>query len=337
MTAPDPHPNPFESNSDSQPGPGPGSDPTVPPSAYAPQPGWAAPPPPYAYTPYGYGYAGTGWADPDPLVPHPAGGVADWWRQVWLAFARSWRPLALIVVITNAAPVVALALLGSWWVGRSFSLVDSADGVGQDVIIHWGVVGTFAAIAGIIALVSVFLYAISWCAGMWTVTRQAAGLPASVGRALAFGARHCLRTGGVLIVVGLMVAIGVVACVVPGLYLGVAASLVVPFLVFDRGVGAISGSFQVVNRNFGAVLGRLLIVYLIAAIPSVVVSTITLGLRSATLDSSPAASVVPAVLDGVVAVPIAMFTIVGVMLIYAQMWARAIPTTVHDLARSLDS
>jgi hypothetical protein len=208
--------------------------------------------------------------------------------------------------------------------------------------VHWGTLGAFVGLGVVLGIVSLFASAIGWSGAMWLVTRQAAGAPASVGEALAFGARRCLRLGGLLVVVGLMVVVGLVACFLPGLYLAIAASLVVPFAIFDRGTGAISGSFRLVNRNFGAVLGRLVIMYLlvgaVSGVVNLIVSSIVGGsMTNATANASPSAGAIvgEAVFSAIVAVPTTMFLIIGILMTYSQMRARAVPTTAHDLVNSL--
>jgi hypothetical protein len=133
------------------------------------------------------------------------------------------------------------------------------------------------------------------------------------------------------------------ACFLPGLYLGVAASLVVPFAIFDRGTGAISGSFRLVNRNFGAVLGRLVIMFLLVAAASFVVNLIVSAVAGGSMTTTTTANTGPSggailgesVFSAIVSVPTTMFLIIGILMTYAQMRARAVPTTVHDLVNGL--
>ncbi len=314
--------------------------------AGAPYPGAQYPrqpyPDPYPSGPYGAGtpYGGQVPYRADPLVPHPGGGISAWWNSLWSAFGRSWKQVLPIVALTSALPSILLGIVGVELLSRSFTVID--DGVTSDVTVHWGVFGAFLGLGLGLGIVALFAAAIGWSGSMWLVTRQAAGAPASVGDALAFGARRCLRLGGLFIVVGLMVVGGLIACVLPGLYLGVAASLVVPFAVFDRGTSAISGSFRLVNRNFGAVLGRLLIMYLLAAAVSgvinAIVSTIVSGsATTTTTDTTPSGSALvgEAISSAVVAIPTTIFLIIGILMTYAQMRARAVPTTAHDLVNSL--
>ena len=136
----------------------------------------------------------------DPLVPHPGGGFSAWWNSLWSAFARSWKQLLPIVLLTSAVPSIILAIVGVEFLSRSFTVVD--DGDTSDVTVHWGVFGAFLGLGVALGIVALFASAIGWSGAMWLVTRQAAGAPASVGDALAFGARRCLRLGGLFIVVG---------------------------------------------------------------------------------------------------------------------------------------
>jgi hypothetical protein len=274
-------------------------------------------------------------------VPHPGGGFSAWWNSVWSAFGRSWKQLLPIVLLTSAAPGIVLAIVGVEFLSRSFTVVNNGDT--DNVTVHWGEFGAFIGLGAALGIVALFAGAIGWSAAMWLVTRQAVGAPASVGDALAFGARRCLRLGGLFVVVALMVVAGFAACFLPGLYLAVAASLIVPFAIFDRGTGAISGSFRLVNRNFGAVLGRLVIMYLLAAAVSLVVNLVVSAIASGsittttTADTGPSAGALvgESVVSAIVAVPTTMFLIVGILMTYAQMRARAIPTTAHDLVNSL--
>ncbi len=323
-----------------------------PPYSGAPYPGQPYPgqpypgqpyPDPYAIGPYGAGtpYGGQIAYPADPLVPHPGGGFSAWWNSLWSAFARSWKQLLPIVLLTSAAPSIILAIVGVEFLSRSFTVVDNVDA--SNVTVHWGAFGAFLGLAVALGVVALFASAIGWSGAMWLVTRQAAGAPVSVGDALAFGARRCLRLGGLFIVVALMVVAGLVACFLPGIYLAMAASLVVPFAIFDRGTGAISGSFRLVNRNFGAVLGRLVIMYLLVAAVSFVVNLIVSAAAggsmstTTTADTGPSAGAVigESVFSAIVAVPTTMFLIIGILMTYAQMRARAIPTTAHDLVNSL--
>ena len=56
-----------------------------------------------------------------------------------------------------------------------------------------------------------------------------------------------------------------------------------------------------------------------------------------TANTGPSAGAVvgESVFSAIVSVPTTMFLIIGILMTYAQMRARAIPTTAHDLVNSL--
>jgi len=366
MTTPDPNdPRQYGSPPGS-----PYSDPTLPsgsagappprqpypdqPAGYAP-PGYEYPPPGYGptaygstgyaqpgYPPHGYPAGGYGAYEYDPLVPAPGGGASAWWNQSWRAFARSWKQLLAVVFVTTTIPgIVFTGIEAATLSGHPlFTLVTHVGSEPDTIIMHWRNVLVFSAVALVWGLITVFLTSAGWAAAMWIVTRQAAGRPAPVGAALAYGFRRCPKVGGVLLLVQLMVFAGLIACIVPGLYLAAASSLFVPFLLFERGRGAISGSFQAVNANFGAVLGRLLIVLLITVGASIPVSAITRSVASTSVGAHgtihTGSLIFQWLTSSVVGIPATMFWIIAVLMTYAQMRARAVPTTVGDLAASLD-
>lgn len=365
MTMPDPNdPRPYGSAPGS-----PYSDPTVPsgasdaPPAWTPQPDQTAgyPPPGYDYPPPGYGptvFGSTGYAQPgyppygyppgaygayasDPLVPAPGGGVSAWWTQSWRAFGRSWKQLLPIVLVTMTIPaLVFTAIYVAVLSGGPLYTVATRFEAPDTVTVHWQRVLVLAVVGALYGLITVFVTSAGWAAAMWTVTRQAAAAPAPLGAALAFGLRRCASVGGTILLVGLMVFAGFIACIVPGLYLAVASSLIVPFLLFERGSGAIGSSFRAVNANFGAVLGRLLIAFLVTSGASIALSAITLPVASTSVNADgtihTGSLVLQSLLSSVVSIPSSMFLIITVLMTYAQMRARAVPTTVGDLATALD-
>jgi TctA family transporter len=163
---------------------------------------------------------------------------------------------------------------------------------------------------------------------------------------LRYGLRRFGRLGGILVVVAIMTFFGIIACLIPGLYVIVATSLVIPCALFERGSSAIAGSFRLVNRNFGGVLGRVLLTWLLASVPSVVAYCFggfsaagNAGLAvDALADSSPSAadSIGSTVFSQILSVPTTMFVIAATLATYAQMRSREAWTSVADLNTALD-
>jgi len=106
----------------------------------------------------------------------------------------------------------------------------------------------------------------------------------------------------------------------------------------------VSAAPQQLALDFGAVLGRLLIMYLlvttVSGVLNLIISTIAGGsgtTTTATTDTGPSAGglIGEALFSAIVSVPTTMFLIIGILMTYAQMRARAVPTTAHDLVNSL--
>jgi hypothetical protein len=293
------------------------------PPDYSPPPGY--PPPSYGPPP-GYGPAGFPAASPgDVLVPAPAGGFTTWWVQLWAVFNRDWRGLLPIVLLTYSLPGALFAIIGNWnhrivrsGGGMSMSWSGHGGGFLLDLLLFW--------------LVAAVLGAIGFAAATRYVTRRSVGATESLGDSLRYGLSRAGRLVPLFLLVGLMVLAGLALCVLPGLYLGVATSLVGAIALYESGPGVIGRSFRMVNANFGPVLGRLaaLVALLVAlgGIVGCVGGLLTGGGRAGTVISG----VVFAVLEA----PLTTLLVIGVLLTYTQIRAKTGPTDAPGLDRALD-
>jgi hypothetical protein len=229
-------------------------------------------------------------------------------------------------VILFAAPQLAIGLLQ-----HLFGL----DGSGT---------GGFGGLAALqissiaLTIVSFYLTAVGWGASHWTIVRQAVGAPAPFGEALSFGFRNSMRVWGWILLYSLVAGIGFCALVLPGIYLAIAGGLIVPAAIFQRGSSALSISFRLVNRNFGAAAGRLILLYLPMLAVALITAAVTLGEFSAA-SASPLSGAVPdmsgVLVNAVLGTVAEMILIIGVLLTYGQIRARTLPSTSLDLAAAL--
>jgi len=292
---------------------------------------------------YGTGYAGVGHPTGvlDPLVTWPSERFAGWWRRVWATFGRSGGTLFGILVLTQAVPSILFSLV-TFDLLRRMLVVDNTT-YPQTATMDWSIAGRFFGWAAVYLVVTVFLGAAGWVAGVWAITRRSAGAPAPIGAALAYGFRNCLRVGAWLIPCMLMIIAGSVACLLPGLYFALATSLIVPVAVYQRR-SPIGGTFRLVNSNFGAMLGRMSLIFVLATGIDLVGSLIVGGLRAAgtvgTTTAEPlhltAYDVISTVASSLLGAATSSILVVAVTLAYAEMRAREWPTTVHDLNAALD-
>ena len=211
------------------------------------QPGYG----PQPYPPYPGGGFGPGGPPPgDPLVPADLGG---WFQRIVGLVRRSFVPLLQIQVAVAVLSVLVTLLLG----GAMTAITPGDVGGAFSSTIE----GT--AVLGVVIVSVVGAYALA--ASVFIAVTQASGEPANLGTALSFAARRVLPLIGWGIVAGLLIGIGIVLLILPGLYLAVvfAASLTGVVVIERRGIGR---CFKLVNNRFGPTLGRMLLAFLAAIV-----------------------------------------------------------------------
>jgi hypothetical protein len=173
----------------------------------------------------------------DPLV---APSFSDWWSKVIGVLVRSWRPLLVIQLATVVPGMVISAVV----------LAATASG---STALSIG-----AALLGLVGVVIVFVVALlAQAASIYVVAKQASGEVVGAGPALSFAAGRALPLLGWSILAGILVVIGFLLLVLPGLYLVVVFSACLTgVIMFER--AGIGRTFGLVNRAFGQTLGRLL-------------------------------------------------------------------------------
>jgi hypothetical protein len=120
----------------------------------------------------------------------------------------------------------------------------------------------------------------------------------------AFGSHRVLSLIWLGIIVTVMVGVGFVLFIIPGVYLFVALAFAIPVLMLEglRGMGAISRSISLVSQRWWATFGRLLIglilVIVAAFLVGVIGSAITHGVSSVSLYL---------IINGIVSIILAVF------------------------------
>lgn len=96
--------------------------------------------------------------------------------------------------------------------------------------------------------------------------------------------RYFFPVLGTSIITGIIVGFGFAFCFLPGVYLGVSLSLILPILVLEgKGFGdAFSRSFKLVKPNFWMILGALIVIFIIVYLLSIIFSipALIMGLKS---------------------------------------------------------
>jgi hypothetical protein len=182
------------------------------------------------------------------------------------------RLLLLVAIV-----VVPLSLLNALVTDVAFdpAQVEVTDGVvvGEAVDRNWGAVLLLGAIT---ALIGVLIYAVLQAAMIRAGAQATIGDPVDVEASYRYGFR---RLGSVLLVgllVAVIVGIGFILLIIPGIILLVFLSVAIPALVVEdrRGTEALGRSWDLVRGDFWHTLGVIVVVYLIVAIVSGIIGAI---------------------------------------------------------------
>lgn len=312
----------------------------------APPQGWAWPAgaypghPPMPGQPYSLPYGWHPGVDPgDPLVNPPYAGIGGWFSRCTGAVRRGWRQLLPIMLLTQTVPAAVIAVL-------SIALAPTAEPVTRldgTTVLPNGYPQNVLAFYGAVLLASLIfgpLQSTGWAAGTWVVARQAAGEPVGMGAALRYGLRRALGLWGWTLVASLLIALGVCACILPGIYVLAAVALFGPVYLFER-KDPMGRSFGTLHRRFGMVLGRvaLVAVALVAAwLVNVVVGTVNrlvFGAHPMDAPGTAAGAVALAVVGAVLVTPAYLAQLVGLVATYAEQRAQDGPVNSARLAAEL--
>jgi hypothetical protein len=171
--------------------------------------------------------------------------------------ATTWRPI-LTVQLWWVVPLLALGFAGS--LIAPDTTVDSSNDAS-------GVLGAFA-VALPLGLVSALLVCVVQLASLHVLVQRATGHQVSVRTALLAGLRrvHAMIGWGVL--AGLLIAVGVVLCVLPGIYVALVMATLPAIVLLERGKG-IGRAFELFHAKFGDSLARVATIagiYLVGAV-----------------------------------------------------------------------
>ena len=288
-----------------------------------------------------------GWYDPalDPLVPQPGTRLEAWTERITGTLRRSWLPVGLILLVLVAAPNILFGILGAGLgAAVEFAPETSAEAFRRPEF----AIGTIGVLL-LLGLITIILNALAWASSIWAITQGAVGQPAPLGDAIRAGARRMWPMLGWYILYGLMCGVGLVFCLLPGLYLALAGSLFSFVVMYERGTGPIGRSFSIVHREFGAALGRVLLLALVYLGVSVLVSDAVGGgaLGAGAIDFSAAESgsspvsigfqVVGQIVSAAVAIPLELLLIVGLLVTYTQLRARHEPVSTVQLHAAVNA
>ncbi len=281
----------------------------------------------------------------DPLVPPPGSPLGYLFNKITQIAGRSWRSVLLIVFLASGLPTALIEFV--YWVSYGYAGFGSRtpgrlDDVSDGRLLLGGVI-TFG-----VALALSFVVVAGWAAAVWALTVEASGERATLGAAFTFGFSRVLSLWVWALAVSLIVAVGTVCLVLPGIYLAVALSLFAMVVIYEPGLNPISRSFKLTHLSFGRTLGRVLLLGLVITVYSTVVNLIFSLIQSSIvsnttdgldLDAGSRVSlgVIGAIGDLISTVPGTALLAVALVPIYGELRARETPTSTPILRHQLGS
>ncbi len=332
--------------------PGPSDQPTAPftPPSYD-QPGYGQPPaappgyPPapqggYSLPPYVGGGAPGGMPGfVDPLVPADQS-FGAWFAKLQEVGKRSWKAALIIVTIAIAAPMGLVRLVQTATGSAAYFGPGAATEVG-DLMATLGtaMVGLFFTLLAAVA--AGFVAALGWAAGVWALTHEAAtGQPANLGDALRYGLKRALPLWGWTLATGLLVVVGLCACVLPGLWVAFATCMFGMVVLFERGQNPIGRSFKLTHANPLPTLGKVAVLAVVALVYNFVVGgivgVILLGIISVAGPTGILAGFV-SFLQSIVSAPVNALLLIALLPLYAQLRATEGQVSTPQLHQELVS
>lgn len=206
----------------------------------------------------------------DPLVTDTFEG---WWHASLDVVQRSWRTVGLILLIGVVLP--------RWVLGAFNNNVRAPE---RDVVVtDWQAwVREYSPglavwiIGGILTLAVLYVSGSAVLGAVRTAAAEAAGGFLALGEAFSFGFRRGGKFFLWLLLAWITITVGLVLCVLPGLWAIFALSLMAPAAVFEARRSPYARSIQLTHSAFWPALGRIIIVVLVALAANIIIALIGL-------------------------------------------------------------
>ncbi len=267
----------------------------------------------------------TGGDPGDPLISYTYHG---WWRRSIALIKRIWPQL----LILQAIGAVISLLFGLALRQIRVPFMAESDQV--------QVLDVVARVAGELAgaLIDVVTFTLVTLAVVHLVVLTAAGDPPSTGRCLLGAGRRLLPLLGWSLLSGVMVAVGLLLCLLPGLYFMLVLLVLAPVVAIERRAG-IGRCFDLFNSGSNAAWGRngtiLALMLGVTAAGSVLALPVMAAVGSVRVDTGESSSVASLVVGNILAAAVGMLSGPLAVTAYADLRASRESITTADLAAQL--
>jgi hypothetical protein len=260
---------------------------------------------------------------PGPNDPLVSANFSGWWTRSFRLLSVSWRQI-LSVHLIWAIPLLIFNVVSNLLP----SDVESTDNIDMsDVLI-------VLAVAIPLVGVGLLLSMIAQLAALHVVVQRALGRPVSIGVALMAGLRRTPAMVGWGFLEILLVAGGVLLCVLPGIYVVLVLMILPAIILLERGVG-IGRAFELFHADFGAAMARVGTILAVSVAAAIVENAFTAALTRGATDVSTVGMdvMIPvAIMSTVVSVASSVVTAPLILTAYADMRSRREPFSTAYLA-----
>jgi ABC-type sugar transport system permease subunit len=258
----------------------------------------------------------------DPLVSHDLG---TWFSKGFAAVARSWKGV-LVIQIIGAVAIGVLTLLLNLVI---FDDLLTTDGDEFDFE-----VGPLIAGVAFFVLVGIVLQGIITLATARIIVDDAAGRPTNLAAAFNLAGRRVAPWIGWSLVTGILIVIGFVFLIAPGVWLGIVfGASILGVVVFER-ANPFERCFPLIKGMFWSILGRVLLLILGSVIYTLIVDLIVNSLVSSDANGE---RLMGEIFRAVFLIPVTMLTAALYVITYAELRNREQPgVTSEGLAQAMD-
>ncbi len=212
-----------------------------------------------------------------PVNPQPEGisselSLGEVISETFDLYRREFVKFVILFAIIETALGVLTALI------RSAVVVPSlpAAGTPQFDSALPGYFGALVELIGLLAIITLISYPLLYGSGVKMASDEIKGEKVDIVQSVNFSLFKIPWMWAVGIVVGIIVILGFIALIVPGIILSIMFSLVIPVIIIENaGFGSMGRSRQLVGHRWGKTFVLFLIFGIIIAIAGVIVSVIT--------------------------------------------------------------
>lgn len=281
----------------------------------------------------------------DPLVPDSGAGFDVWLRQIRRVAVRSWVSVLVVSFAGIVAPISIISVATDLTGVGGYLPPNLADLRGLVDRLHDSLAGLL--VLALVILCAAYVCAAGWAAGGWVMTREAqTGRRASLVEAFRFGFGRAAALWPWLLAVGLAIQVGLLMCVLPGVYVAGAASLFGFAKIFEPSLDPVRRSFSLTHRHVATAAVRVtvsLMPYAGYSLACALVSGITFGAvlgiggltGTITTAGSTALSGVLVLIRAALLGPAIAAIMIGLFVTYADLRSRENPLTTGDLNAAL--